>query len=146
MSLEVTMDSCLICGRPHGSQEILNFKRDEKLGFAHVDCVPLELAVALSDTAVVAVSLLDHYYELPEIQRSEFGPKIAPIVAMAKYAGIFASLSHVDSPLDEIELALVRMQEAELPPQGWPFGEYWVLGEGVTNQELGLQDDAEEET
>lgn len=134
MTLTINEKCCLVCGKLAGELS-LAYKREGQLGVAHVDCLPLDLAIALFETSFVARSLLDRFAELPEDDEAEFSPKIKPIIAMVKYVGISASLSYFEAPLDQVEAALARMQEASLPPKGWPFGEYWLLEELLVEEE-----------
>lgn len=118
---------CLVCGKPEEGSTV-NFRRNGKDGFAHIDCLPLELALSLADTAFVYRQLCHRASSLGDAERMEFAKRGRLIVAMAKYAGIATPLSWVDAPLAEVEAALARMQEHGERPEGWPYGEYWLLG------------------
>jgi hypothetical protein len=109
---------------------MLNYRCEGNDGLAHFNCLSPGLALALGNTTAVYLVLRGQVASLAEGERPMFARKARAIVAMAKYAGIAASLKWVEAPLNEVEGALARLQEHCNRPANWPYGEFWLLREG----------------
>lgn len=120
---------CLVCGEPSRDAPMLNYRCEGQDGLAHLSCLSPELALALGNTTAVYFVVRSQVASLAEAERSAFARKARAIVAMAKYAGIAASLKWAEASLSEIEAALARLQEHCQWPENWPYGEFWLLSE-----------------
>lgn len=80
-------------------------------GWAHMECLPSEVAISIMDQLYVREELRKHWAQLPVGERPAFERKADKIIKIAKHAGIFAALSWVEESEEEVDKVLARAEE-----------------------------------